>query len=83
VSLETPMACGVDIHTSCVTPVPTTGGWDYRRPRLAGETGFFVFSTRAAFCELYLLMAVLAATSAATGHPLSPPVRVICPVLLG
>jgi dihydroorotate dehydrogenase electron transfer subunit len=31
VSLETPMACGVGICFSCVTPVRTAGGWDYRR----------------------------------------------------
>jgi dihydroorotate dehydrogenase electron transfer subunit len=30
-SLETPMACGVGICFSCVTPVKTPGGWDYRR----------------------------------------------------
>jgi dihydroorotate dehydrogenase electron transfer subunit len=31
VSLETPMACGVGICFSCVTPVRTADGWDYRR----------------------------------------------------
>ena len=31
VSLETPMACGVGICFSCVTPVKTPGGWDYKR----------------------------------------------------
>jgi dihydroorotate dehydrogenase electron transfer subunit len=31
VSLETPMACGVGICFSCVTPVRAAGGWDYRR----------------------------------------------------
>lgn len=31
VSLETPMACGVGICFSCVTPVKTADGWDYRR----------------------------------------------------
>jgi dihydroorotate dehydrogenase electron transfer subunit len=30
-SLETPMACGVGICFSCVVPVRTPGGWDYRR----------------------------------------------------
>src|SRR5262245_48061171 len=30
-SLETPMACGVGICFSCVTPVKTEGGWDYKR----------------------------------------------------
>jgi dihydroorotate dehydrogenase electron transfer subunit len=30
-SLETPMACGVGICFSCVTPVKTTDGWDYKR----------------------------------------------------
>jgi dihydroorotate dehydrogenase electron transfer subunit len=30
-SLETPMACGVGICFSCVTPVKTAEGWDYRR----------------------------------------------------
>ena len=30
-SLETPMACGVGICFSCVTPVKTDDGWDYRR----------------------------------------------------
>jgi dihydroorotate dehydrogenase electron transfer subunit len=30
-SLETPMACGVGICFSCVTPVRTPEGWDYRR----------------------------------------------------
>ena len=31
VSLETPMACGVGICFSCVTPIRTFSGWDYRR----------------------------------------------------
>lgn len=31
VSLETPMACGVGICFSCVTPVKTSDGWDYKR----------------------------------------------------
>lgn len=31
VSLETPMACGVGICFSCVTPIRTAAGWDYRR----------------------------------------------------
>jgi dihydroorotate dehydrogenase electron transfer subunit len=30
-SLETPMACGVGICFSCVTPVKIAGGWDYKR----------------------------------------------------
>jgi dihydroorotate dehydrogenase electron transfer subunit len=30
-SLETPMACGIGICFSCVTPVKTGTGWDYRR----------------------------------------------------
>lgn len=30
-SLETPMACGVGICFSCVTPIKTDGGWDYKR----------------------------------------------------
>ncbi len=30
-SLETPMACGVGVCFSCVTPVRTETGWDYRR----------------------------------------------------
>ena len=30
-SLETPMACGVGICFSCVTPVKTLQGWDYKR----------------------------------------------------
>lgn len=30
-SLETPMACGVGICFSCVAPVRTPDGWDYRR----------------------------------------------------
>jgi len=30
-SLETPMACGVGICFSCVTPVKTSEGWDYKR----------------------------------------------------
>lgn len=30
-SLETPMACGVGICFSCVTPVKTPDGWDYKR----------------------------------------------------
>jgi dihydroorotate dehydrogenase electron transfer subunit len=35
-SLETPMACGVGICFSCVTPVKTDGGWDYKRVCLDG-----------------------------------------------
>lgn len=31
VSLETPMACGVGICFSCVTPVKVADGWDYKR----------------------------------------------------
>lgn len=30
-SLETPMACGVGICFTCVAPVRTESGWDYRR----------------------------------------------------
>src|SRR5262245_10539795 len=30
-SLETPMACGIGICFSCVTPVKTSQGWDYKR----------------------------------------------------
>jgi dihydroorotate dehydrogenase electron transfer subunit len=30
-SLETPMACGIGVCFSCVTPVRTPVGWDYRR----------------------------------------------------
>jgi dihydroorotate dehydrogenase electron transfer subunit len=30
-SLETPMACGIGICFSCVTPVRTADGWDYKR----------------------------------------------------
>jgi dihydroorotate dehydrogenase electron transfer subunit len=36
VSLETPMACGVGICFSCVTPVKTTDGWDYKRVCVEG-----------------------------------------------
>lgn len=35
-SLETPMACGVGICFSCVTPVKTDEGWDYRRVCIDG-----------------------------------------------
>lgn len=35
-SLETPMACGVGICFSCVTPVRTAEGWDYRRVCIDG-----------------------------------------------
>lgn len=35
-SLETPMACGVGICFSCVTPVKTPTGWDYRRVCVEG-----------------------------------------------
>ena len=31
VSLETPMACGLGVCFSCVTPVRTAAGWDYKR----------------------------------------------------
>jgi dihydroorotate dehydrogenase electron transfer subunit len=31
VSLETPMACGIGICFSCVAPIRTPDGWDYRR----------------------------------------------------
>jgi dihydroorotate dehydrogenase electron transfer subunit len=36
VSLETPMACGVGICFSCVTPVQTPEGFDYRRVCVEG-----------------------------------------------
>ena len=36
VSLETPMACGVGICFSCVTPISTSDGWDYRRVCVEG-----------------------------------------------
>lgn len=36
VSLETPMACGVGICFTCVTPVRTADGWDYRRVCIDG-----------------------------------------------
>ena len=35
-SLETPMACGVGICFSCVTPVKTDDGWDYKRVCVEG-----------------------------------------------
>ena len=35
-SLETPMACGVGICFSCVTPVRTADGWDYKRVCVEG-----------------------------------------------
>lgn len=35
-SLETPMACGVGICFSCVTPVNTSDGWDYKRVCVEG-----------------------------------------------
>jgi dihydroorotate dehydrogenase electron transfer subunit len=35
-SLETPMACGLGICFSCVTPVQTAEGWDYRRVCIDG-----------------------------------------------
>jgi dihydroorotate dehydrogenase electron transfer subunit len=35
-SLETPMACGIGICFSCVTPVCTADGWDYRRVCVEG-----------------------------------------------
>jgi dihydroorotate dehydrogenase electron transfer subunit len=35
-SLETPMACGVGVCFSCVTPVKTADGWDYRRVCVEG-----------------------------------------------
>lgn len=35
-SLETPMACGVGICFSCVAPIRTTDGWDYRRTCVDG-----------------------------------------------
>lgn len=36
VSLETPMACGIGICFSCVTPVQTSDGWDYKRVCIDG-----------------------------------------------
>ncbi len=36
VSLETPMACGIGICFSCVAPVKTSNGWDYRRTCVEG-----------------------------------------------
>ncbi len=42
VSLETPMACGVGICFSCVTPIRTTDGWDYKRVCVEGP----VFASR-------------------------------------
>jgi dihydroorotate dehydrogenase electron transfer subunit len=35
-SLETPMACGVGICFSCVTPIKTNDGWDYKRVCVEG-----------------------------------------------
>jgi dihydroorotate dehydrogenase electron transfer subunit len=35
-SLETPMACGIGVCFSCVTPVRTSDGWDYRRVCMDG-----------------------------------------------
>jgi dihydroorotate dehydrogenase electron transfer subunit len=35
-SLETPMACGIGICFSCVTPIRTPDGWDYRRVCVEG-----------------------------------------------
>lgn len=35
-SLETPMACGIGICFSCVTPVKTADGWDYKRVCVEG-----------------------------------------------
>jgi dihydroorotate dehydrogenase electron transfer subunit len=35
-SLETPMACGVGICFTCVTPVRIADGWDYRRVCIDG-----------------------------------------------
>jgi dihydroorotate dehydrogenase electron transfer subunit len=34
--LETPMACGIGICFSCVTPVQTPEGMDYRRVCVEG-----------------------------------------------
>lgn len=36
VSLETPMACGVGVCFSCVVPIKTDAGWDYRRVCVEG-----------------------------------------------
>jgi dihydroorotate dehydrogenase electron transfer subunit len=35
-SLETPMACGIGVCFSCVTPVRTSEGWDYKRVCVEG-----------------------------------------------
>jgi dihydroorotate dehydrogenase electron transfer subunit len=43
VSLETPMACGLGICFTCVTPVRTLDGWDYKRVCVDGP----VFDTTA------------------------------------
>ena len=44
-SLETPMACGVGICFSCVTPVKTVDGWDYKRVCIEGP----VFDARSLY----------------------------------
>ena len=36
VSLETPMACGIGICFTCVAPIATDEGWDYRRTCIEG-----------------------------------------------
>lgn len=36
VSLETPMACGIGVCFSCVAPVKTADGWDYKRVCVEG-----------------------------------------------
>lgn len=36
VSLETPMACGIGICFTCVAPIATAEGWDYRRTCIEG-----------------------------------------------
>lgn len=36
VSLETPMACGIGICFTCVAPIATGDGWDYRRTCIEG-----------------------------------------------
>jgi dihydroorotate dehydrogenase electron transfer subunit len=46
-SLETPMACGVGICFSCVTPVKTKDGWDYKRVCVDGP----VFDARSLHFE--------------------------------
>jgi dihydroorotate dehydrogenase electron transfer subunit len=37
-SLETPMACGLGICFSCVAPMKTADGWDFKRVCVDGPT---------------------------------------------